>query len=529
MDPDYACADAAPDVHFPTSPDYGGHCTDADSSDSEPPRPRRRRIALDSDSESDAAHPPAQPMRPRRLRRAKEATPPSDEDAPQPKRPRDRQEDLRRWNYQLIWPHPTEDDDEHKKPGDFSRLDLAMVVVTVYRACSVPPPKNWLVAREKHEDGEIHMHMMLNGSTQHRCRGLAQELRKRGLYVRFEPLNSYFAGCRYITEASLDKDTHELDATPLYSPSHPPVPGMRRLTDAVVEPPESDDEEPVSQPTLTKRFNLTDAYELVTTYNIRKEADFTAKAHDDRRLVHFAMHYRGQLAGIIDQAWAIADAASVVAEEKLSRMDKVRRAAYAVGGCVCGGRYEGAADEVLALQGITPQSYCSAVVAALERGRRKETNIYVWGGLPNCGKTFLVQPLALIFKETCFENPEAGAFPFTDLPGSDIVIWQDWRYTPGILKWERMLQWWEGKIAIRLAMPKNKNAHDFRYTEDAPVFMTSKALPHHSDASETSMALARIRPFHFHTPMQRIDLSIVECGKCFANYLLKHGTRRRRQ
>ena len=32
-----------------------------------------------------------------------------------------------------------------------------------------------------------------------------------------------------------------------------------------------------------------------------------------------------------------------------------------------------------------------------------------------------------------------------------------------------MLQWWEGRVAIRLAMPKNKNLHDFRCREDAPL------------------------------------------------------------
>ena len=61
----------------------------------------------------------------------------------------------------------------------------------------------------------------------------------------------------------------------------------------------------------------------------------------------------------------------------------------------------------------TSRYFCTAVVTALERGRDKQTNVYVWGGIPNCGKTFLTQPLALIFVDKCFENPEAGAFPFT--------------------------------------------------------------------------------------------------------------------
>jgi hypothetical protein len=120
----------------------------------------------------------------------------------------------RRW-YLVTWPHPRTgqgpDGTTRKVPGDHEHKDLAGAVNTAYAGALGKPLRAFVVAREHHKSGAVHMHMAVLHPSFHRWKQVAELLRLRGFYVRFDEFNDYFEAVRYLTEVSENKIEADLD------------------------------------------------------------------------------------------------------------------------------------------------------------------------------------------------------------------------------------------------------------------------------------------------------------------------------
>ena len=72
----------------------------------------------------------------------------------------------------------------------------------------------------------------------------------------------------------------------------------------------------------------------------------------------------------------------------------------------------------------------------LEKGRRKYRNVLLKGGT-NCGKTFLLNPLIVIYRAFC--NPANCSLAWVGVEDSEVVFLNDFKWSPAVLPWHDML------------------------------------------------------------------------------------------
>ena len=78
-----------------------------------------------------------------------------------------------------------------------------------------------------------------------------------------------------------------------------------------------------------------------------------------------------------------------------------------------------AAEELLKRHEIKKRSFCNAIYSALEKGRGKYRNVFIHGPA-NCGKSFIVSPLKVIYQ--AFSNPVTGSIALIGAEEAEIHI-----------------------------------------------------------------------------------------------------------
>ena len=96
---------------------------------------------------------------------------------------------------------------------------------------------------------------------------------------------------------------------------------------------------------------------------------------------------------------------SKLERSKKTRMEILHEAKERECVATCEGKRLEVAIQVLRNQEIMPSVFCQAVYDALEKERGKFRNVYLHGS-SNCGKSFILSPLKVIFNTFC--NPATG-------------------------------------------------------------------------------------------------------------------------
>ena len=172
----------------------------------------------------------------------------------------------------------------------------------------------------------------------------------------------------------------------------------------------------------------------------------------------------------VDEALALvkefSTAQSLMVRSKKTRVQLLEEAKD--GECVmgCAGQWFEAALQGLANQEIMPSVFCGAVYEALSKGRGKFRNIYVHGS-SNCGKSFILLPLKVIFNT--FSNPATGSFTWIGAEQAKVIFLNDFRWDPKLIAWADLLQVLEGDV-VHLPAPKTFCQRDLEFTVDTPFF-----------------------------------------------------------
>ena len=173
---------------------------------------------------------------------------------------------------------------------------------------------------------------------------------------------------------------------------------------------------------------------------------------------------------------------------------------------------------------IMKDDFCSAVYTALAKGRGKYRNIFIHGHT-NCGKSFILSPLKVIYKTFC--NPATGSFPWLGAEDTEIIFLNDFRWHPKIMAWADFLQALEGDT-VHLPAPKNVCCRDLELDNDTPFFTTSDAplvliKAGAIDSLNTRMMNVRWRFYHFWNQIPQVkQQELIPCGRCFAKFILNN-------
>ena len=346
-----------------------------------------------------------------------------------------------------------------------------------------------------------------------------------GIKVNFSDNHTtYYSAYRYVTKE--DKDA-------LHSPCHPDLTDVPPQTESAVatkkRKAKAKQQRRKSKKRGGDRLSTFDVCQLVQARSISSRLELVSLAAAQVRegktaLAEFIAN-RGSKA--VDEAIQLAKEFAE-AETRLNRSKKTRIELLEeelTGECIegCEGRWLRAAEELLQRHEIEKRSFCNAIYSALEKGRGKYRNVYIHGPA-NCGKSFIVSPLKVIYQ--AFSNPATGSFAWIAAEEAEIIYLNDFRWHPKIIAWADFLQALEGDT-VHLPAPKNLCSKDVELSKDTPFFATSDAplvlvKGGAIDRVNTEMMSCRWVFFNFWKQIPHAEQEdIPPCRFCFAKFILR--------
>ena len=225
----------------------------------------------------------------------------------------------------------------------------------------------------------------------------------------------------------------------------------------------------------------------------------------------------------IRTGWEIEKSEETLRHHRMLPMEILQEAFE--GNCAenCDGRCLHIALNILQRNCIARDDFSAAMRELLEKGRGKYRNIFLKGPA-NCGKTFLLNPLTVIYKT--FLNPASTTFAWVGAELAEIIFLNDFRWSAQVLPWQDMLLLLEGQ-PVHFSAPKTHYAQDIVFEKDTPIFCTSKseivAIKGGVVADiETQMMSVRWRVFTMYAEIPESEQVVLSpCGKCFAKLILE--------
>ena len=174
--------------------------------------------------------------------------------------------------------------------------------------------------------------------------------------------------------------------------------------------------------------------------------------------------------------------------------------------------------EVLKQNYQHPYVYAAAI-RDLINGRGKFRNIIIIGQA-NCGKTFMLKPLELIYD--VFSNPANDKYAWVGADTAEIIVLQDFRWCRDSIQWKELLLLLEGET-VKLPAPKNQFSTDVVIKKDTPIYATSNSRITYTgkfnsaDDRETEMMSVRWKFIEFtHQITENEQKQVAPCAGCFA-------------
>ena len=169
------------------------------------------------------------------------------------------------------------------------------------------------------------------------------------------------------------------------------------------------------------------------------------------------------------------------------------------------------ARQVLQMNSMNPFMFFDPMRDLIERGRGKFHNVLIVGPT-NCGKTFLLKPLEIIF--CVFTNPANNMYTWIDADQAQVIVLQEFRWNSELIFWKDLLHLLEGEN-VKLLSPKIQFVTDVYINTGITIFATRKAKiefagKHNTrDDRETEMINVRWNIFEFTYRIPQPDQKII--------------------
>lgn len=400
--------------------------------------------------------------------------------------------------------------------------------------------KEWACCQEKHSDGGFHYHMSISLTGSRRWNPVKEFIyNKHRISVHFSTKTcGYVAAYRYVCKDKNAEDVlHSQGHTHLEQITTPKTnKAMRRFSESRKEKRKSicfsDDatNSGISKPAIKKRLTNADVAALMVKENITGENELMRLAYQRNQsgegdLHNFILNKSPKaLSDLVATTWKMQNAQSTLLRQNKERMEIIRE--YAASSCIsgCDEKWYKSAKQVLANNNINLYYFACAMRQALTKGRQKNTNILIVGPT-NCGKSFLLNPLELVFK--AFINPATSKYAWIGLDECEIAFLNDFRWSSEIISWSDFLLLLEGQT-VHLPRPKNQFASDMliHRSNTIPFFATSKTEIEYigryneRDQRESDMMSSRWMTFKFFKQIEKPE-HIEPCPKCFAKFVME--------
>ncbi|KXJ07843.1 hypothetical protein AC249_AIPGENE8158 [Exaiptasia diaphana] len=280
-----------------------------------------------------------------------------------------------------------------------------------------------------------------------------------------------------------------------------------------------------------KRKRLLSVYEvsqIAVAKNITTRLGLLAYAQEQKSLgkIDLAQFIANRGSRVVDEAikvgWELEQAPNTLLRSKQTRLERLE--AVYKGECApnCNKLWLELATSILSHNNILKSEFVAAVRLSLEKGRGKYRNIIITGPC-NCGKTFILSPLTLIYDT--FNNPATATFAWVGVENSEVIFLNDFRWSPQIIPWHNLLLLLEGQL-VRFPAPKTHYAKDIVFDSDAPIFCTANEELSYVrggvlDRVETDMMTVRWRSFKFFYQIpEEEQVTTTPCPRCFAEFIL---------
>ena len=153
--------------------------------------------------------------------------------------------------------------------------------------------------------------------------------------------------------------------------------------------------------------------QIIVEGNIKSLTELQALALEQKGegktdLAEFLINRNPRAVGdVMQSTWEIEESKAKLERGKKTRMELMQEARMAECAPGCDGNWYDCAKEILDKKGLTVEYFSEVVRELLIKGRGKYRN-FMLTGPANCWKTFLLNPLTLIFNTFC--NPASGTF-----------------------------------------------------------------------------------------------------------------------
>lgn len=174
-----------------------------------------------------------------------------------------------------------------------------------------------------------------------------------------------------------------------------------------------------------KRMSSYKLSEIIVAKRIKMRTELLALASEQKLegktdIAEFVIN-RGSkvVAEILESAWEMEDAQKTLERQRKSRLQLLQEARLRE--CVenCNSDWLICAREVLEQKGVEESYFAEQVYEPLDKGRGKYRNVMIIG-VADCGKTFLLNPLNVIYNT--FSNPASTSFTWVGAEKAEILF-----------------------------------------------------------------------------------------------------------
>lgn len=388
-------------------------------------------------------------------------------------------------------------------------------------------PVQWVVCQETHESGGYHYHMSIKFDGNIRWNSAKTYLlNTHNISVNFKDGHpNYISAYRYLKKT---------DKSILRSPNHPDLdlsvsPPTSKATKALIAKRRSKGQQNETTegqpPKKCKRLTKSNVMDIIKAKNIKTETELLALASTQadnglNSLKDFIANTPERVyRELLTKTWKMAGAENVLKRQNQNRMDRLNEVAKEPCVASCNDKqWLKMEEQVLKKNKVNKYVFADLVRNILEKGRGKGRNLMITGPT-NCGKTFILNPLTLIFKT--FVNPSSAKYAFVGMQECELMLLNDFRWSQDMIPWQEFLNLLEGQT-VHLAAPKTHFAQDIMFTADTPIFSTSIEMVKFAGKSnliqgENAMMERRWTEIKFHAQIAiEEQIEIQSCPRCFA-------------
>ena len=387
----------------------------------------------------------------------------------------------------------------------------------------------WCCSEENHKDGGTHYHVAMKLKRVTRWIRSKKYLKERhGITVHYSNRHhNYYSAWRYVTKS--DESYEESEGHPDLKNNGKPK--TSKASETVKENGRKRRSKSVNRngKKAKKRLTAFEVSQVMLTKKIKTMTELQALAYEQTKegkqdLMQFLLsRSRKVVTDILETTWEIKQAGDKLERARKTRLQILQDSAKQECSPGCNGQWIRCATEVLRNNNVKKGEFSRSVQELLEKGRGKYRNVMITGAA-NCGKTFMLKPLTLIYDT--FSNPASGSFAWVGVQEKECIFLNDFRWSAQLIPWHDLLLMLEGEL-VHLPAPKTHFSKDIQLLRDTPIFCTTKRPLLYVkngviDDRETDMMAVRWKMFEFKYQIPEESQRRIEpCPSCFAKFVLQ--------